>query len=141
MLRAAANDINLYICRAPVPIPPRMGDICEIREIRIPCRVGVDAWEADTLQTLSVDLSLPVDVAAAARSDDLSKTVDYRAVADGLFKAHEGRRVQLVETVAESVATWVLSHTAAAWVDVRVSKEITQTAAKTATICIHRGRT
>lgn len=117
-----------------------MDDICELRGIRIPCRIGIDAWEADTLQTLSVDLDLPVDVAAAARSDDISKTMDYRAIADGLFKAHEGRRVQLVETMAESIATWVLSHTSVAWVDVRVTKEIAATAAKTATISIHRGR-
>lgn len=100
----------------------------------------MDAWEADTLQTLSVDLRLPVDVAATAKFDDISKTVDYRAVADGLFKANEGRRVQLVETVAESVAAWVLSHTPVAWVDVRVTKEIANTAAKTAAIHIRRER-
>jgi dihydroneopterin aldolase len=117
-----------------------MDDTCEIREIRIPCRIGVDAWEADCLQTLSVDLRLPLDVAAAAASDDIAQTVDYRAVADGVFKAQEGRHVRLVETVAESVAAWVLSHANVAWVEVSVTKEIAKTAAKTATISIHRRR-
>lgn len=98
----------------------------------------MDAWEADCLQTLSVDLRFPVDVAGAARSDTIAQTVDYRAVADGLFKAHEGRQVQLVETVAENIAEWVLMHTKVAWVDVSVTKEIATTAAKTATFSIHR---
>lgn len=117
-----------------------MDDVCELREIRIPCRIGVDAWEADCLQTVSVNLRLPVDVAAAAQTDDIARTVDYRAVADGVFKAHEGRSVRLVETVAENIAAWVLSHTNVAWVDVSVTKEIAKTAAKTATIHIHRER-
>lgn len=117
-----------------------MNDTCEIREIKIPCRIGVDPWEADGLQTLSVDLCLPVDGAAAARTDAIAQTVDYRAVADGVLKAHEGRRVQLVETVAESIASWVLTHTDVAWVEVRVTKEIAKTAAKTATISIRRER-
>lgn len=117
-----------------------MDDTCEIREIRIPCRIGIDAWEAECLQTLSVDLRFPVDVAGAAQSDDIAQTVDYRAVADGVFKAHEGRHVQLVETVAETIAAWVLSNTTVAWVEVSVTKDISKTAAKTATISIHRER-
>lgn len=117
-----------------------MDDTCEIREIRIPCRIGIDAWEADCLQTLSVDLRFPVGVAAAAASDDLAQTVDYRAVADGVFEAHEGRQVRLVETVAESIAAWVLANTRVTWVEVSVTKEIAKTAAKTATISIHRER-
>lgn len=117
-----------------------MDDTCEIKEIRVPCRIGIDAWEADCLQTLSVDLRFPVDGVAAARSGDIAQTVDYRAVADGVFEAHEGRRVGLVETVAESIAAWVLANTRVTWVEVSVTKEIAKTAAKTATISIHRER-
>ncbi len=117
-----------------------MTDTCEIREIRIRCRIGIDGWEADILQTLSVDLRFPIDAAAAAKSEDIAQTVDYRVVADGLFKAYEGHRFQLVETVAESIATWVLEHTPVAWVDVAVTKDIAKTAAKSATITIRRER-
>lgn len=141
ILSKSCVEISLYFTPHPVPLPPLyMDDICEIREIRIPCRIGIDAWEAECLQTLSVDLRFPVDVALAARGDDISQTVDYRAVADGVFELYEGQHVRLVETVAETIATWVLSNTTVAWVDVSVTKEIAKTAAKTATIFIHRER-
>jgi dihydroneopterin aldolase len=117
-----------------------MHDSCELRDIRIPCLIGVDTWEAETLQTISVSLRYPVDVAAAARTDAITGTVDYRAVADGLFAAFEGKRVQLIETVAEQVAQWVLTHTTVAWIEVAVTKDIEKTAAKTASIIIRRER-
>ncbi len=115
-----------------------MDDICELRGIRVPCRVGVDPEEIDCLQILSVDLRFPVDVRVVAAADDIAATIDYRAVADGVFRAHEGRRACLIETVAESIATWVLLHTPVAWVEVRVTKEVAKTAAKTAAIFIRR---
>lgn len=118
-----------------------MTDTCELREIKIRCRVGIDGWESDIPQTLVVNLRFPVDVAVAAQADDIAKTVDYRAVADGLFKTYEGQRFHLVERVAESIAMWVLEHTPVAWVEVNVTKDISKTAAKTATIAIRRERT
>lgn len=115
-----------------------MHDTCELRDIRIPCRIGVDDWEAETLQTLSVTLRYPVAVAAAAVNDSIATTVDYRTVADGLFAAFEGQRLHLLETFAESVAQWVLAHAHVAWVEVSATKNIAKTAAKTATITIRR---
>lgn len=115
-------------------------DRLKIREVRIPCLIGVDAWEAETLQTVSVDLCIPINSRAAAARDALADTIDYRAVGDGVFHAHEGGRFKLLETFAESVAQWVLEHTAVAWVEVEVIKPLTATAAKTATLSIRRER-
>lgn len=118
-----------------------MSDTCELRDIRIPCRIGVDTWEAETTQTITVNLRYPVAVTAAALNDSIAATVDYRTVADGLFAAFEGRRIRLLETLAESVAQWVLQNTRVAWVEISATKDISRTAAKTATITIRRGRT
>jgi dihydroneopterin aldolase len=101
----------------------------------------VDDWEHEALQILSVDIRYPIDAGRAAATDAVAWTVDYRTVADGVFKAFEGQRIQLIETCAEQVAAWVLDHTAVQWVEVRVTKSIEKTAAKTATIQIHRERT
>lgn len=116
-----------------------MSDTCQLHGIQIACRIGVDDWEAEALQTITVDLHYPVPALHAARSDDLTQTVDYRLVADGVCEAHTGRRFQLVETLAESVAQWVLQQTRVAWVEVSATKSIGKTAAKTATIHIRRG--
>lgn len=115
-----------------------MDDVCQLHGIRIDCRIGVDDWEAEALQTLTIDLRYPVPAAQAATHNEISHTIDYRFVADGLCEAHTGRRFRLVETIAESVAQWVLQQTRVAWVEVSVSKSIEKTAAKTATIHIRR---
>lgn len=117
-----------------------MKDTCELQDIRIPCLIGVDAWEAETSQTITIGLRYPVAVAAAALNDSIAATVDYRAVSDGLFAAFEGRRIRLLETFAESVALWVLQNARVAWVEVSATKDISRTAAKTATITIRRER-
>jgi FolB domain-containing protein len=115
-----------------------MIDSCELRDIRIPCRIGVDAWEAETLQTITVALRYPVATATAAATDSIIDTIDYRTMADGLFAAFEGRRVQLLETLAESMAQWVLQHRPVTWVEIIATKGIEKTAARSATIHIKR---
>lgn len=115
-----------------------MNDICHLQGIFIECYIGIDSWEETHSQTLTLDLRYPVPAAQAAARDDISHTVDYRFVANGVCEAHTGRRFQLVETLAESVAQWVLQQTRVVWVEVSVSKSIEKTAAKTATIHIRR---
>lgn len=124
-------------------VPPYImnEDSCKLREIRIPCRIGIDPWEETATQVVVVDLRYPMAAAAAAQSDDIRATVDYRAVGDGVFHAHEGGRFKLLETLAESVAQWVLAHTPVAWVEVDATKPLTGTAAQTATLHIRRERT
>lgn len=115
-------------------------DCCKLREMSIPCRIGIDPWEETATQAVIVHLRYPLAVAAAAAADDIAQTVDYRAVGDGVFRAHEGGRFKLLETLASSIAQWILAHTPVAWVEVEAIKPLIQTAAKTATIHIRRER-
>ncbi|PIR20709.1 MAG: bifunctional dihydroneopterin aldolase/7,8-dihydroneopterin epimerase [Deltaproteobacteria bacterium CG11_big_fil_rev_8_21_14_0_20_47_16] len=120
--------------------PLVMSDLCKIQEIRIPCFIGVDDWEAKTLQTLVIDLHFPISATTAAATDCIQHTIDYRVVADGLFATFEGKRIQLIETFAEQIANWVLTHTPVMWIDVIITKDISKTAAQTAVVQIHRER-
>lgn len=117
-----------------------MIDTCHLRSIQIPCRIGIDPWEETTTQVITVHLRFPVDAAAAARTDDIASTTDYRALSNGLYQAHEGKPFRLVETAAESIATWILTNSTVAWIEVTVEKPLTAVAAKLATIQIRRER-
>ncbi len=86
-----------------------MSDAIEIRGIRVLGVHGVLPSERERLQPFELDLVLEVDLAEAGRSDDLSSTVDYGRAASVAARVVSEGSVQLLETLAERVASAVLS--------------------------------
>ncbi len=85
------------------------GDRIMLRGIRAFARHGVLPHERELGQPFTVDVVLELDLAAAARSDDLADTVDYGAVAAAVQDVVTGTRRDLVEAVAGEVADAVLA--------------------------------
>lgn len=100
-----------------------MSDRIELRAMRFAGRHGVLPHEADELQPFEVDVVVELALSAAARSDDLGRTVDYGAVFEIARGVVEGPHVALVESLAERIATGVLAaHPRVSAVTVRVRK-------------------
>ncbi|QTD40273.1 dihydroneopterin aldolase [Sporosarcina sp. Te-1] len=59
-------------------------------------------------QRFRATVSLAVDLQEAGRNDDLSKTVNYAEVYELCKSVVEGQPFQLIEAVAEEIATQVL---------------------------------
>ncbi len=97
-------------------------DIVFLRGLRVDTVIGVYGWERQIRQTLSLDLELGVDVAAAAASDSIADAVDYYAVAKRVTSFVETSEFHLVETVAERVASLVLAEFPVSWLRLTVSK-------------------
>jgi dihydroneopterin aldolase len=72
-------------------------------------RHGVNDWEKLEEQRFEVDVELAVDTRPAAASDDLAKTVDYRGVRETVRSIVEGASVDLIETLAGSIAANLLA--------------------------------
>jgi 7,8-dihydroneopterin aldolase/epimerase/oxygenase len=72
---------------------------------------GVLEHERRTGQVFVIDVTIWLDLAAAAASDDLERTVHYGELAEAVVTAVEGEPVDLIETVAERVAGVALSYT------------------------------
>lgn len=83
---------------------------------------GVFEHERRDGQRFVIDLTLGVDAAAAARSDDLRDTVDYGSLVGQVQDAVESDPVDLIETVASRVAEVCLSDPRVAWARVTVHK-------------------
>ncbi|WP_026877696.1 dihydroneopterin aldolase [Jiangella gansuensis] len=81
-----------------------MPDRIELRGLTATGRHGWFSHERETGQLFRVDVSLGVDTRAAARSDDLTDTVDYGSLADRVVGLVEGEPVRLVETLAQRIA-------------------------------------
>lgn len=71
-------------------------------------------------QRFNVSVSLAADLSDAGESDDLSKTVNYAEAYAFIQKIVEGEAVQLIETVAERIATKILQEYAGRVVGIRV---------------------
>lgn len=83
---------------------------------------GVLAEERAAGQQFNVDVTLHLDLRAAARGDDLARTVDYSTVASEVVDVLTGPPVDLIETVAEAIAERALRHDGVELVDVTVHK-------------------
>ena len=97
-------------------------DHIEILGIRATGYHGVYAQERRDGQEFVVDVVLHVDVREAGTSDDLAATVDYGRVAEQVHAVVTGEPVDLVETLAERIASACLQHERVEIVDVAVHK-------------------
>jgi 7,8-dihydroneopterin aldolase/epimerase/oxygenase len=97
-------------------------DRIELRGLRVFARHGVLGSERRSGQEFVIDAVLWLDTRPAAGSDDLSKTVDYGALADRLVRLAEEPPVRLIETLAERLAAGCLSESLVAEVEITVHK-------------------
>jgi dihydroneopterin aldolase len=83
-----------------------MTDRITLTGLRVRGHHGVLATERRAGQDFVVDVSLDLDLAPAASSDDVADTVDYGALAEALATVISGEPVNLLETLADArVAT------------------------------------
>lgn len=70
---------------------------------------GVLDFEKRDGQTFVVDVEMEVDLAPAGTSDDLTDTVNYAEVASDIVELVEGESLDLIEALADQIATKVLT--------------------------------
>jgi 7,8-dihydroneopterin aldolase/epimerase/oxygenase len=93
-----------------------------VRDLVLACDIGVYPHERGVKQRVRVNLE--VDLAGGDRpvADRLADTVSYADIVDGIRLLAHGRRINLVETLAERVAELCLTDARARRVRVRVEK-------------------
>jgi dihydroneopterin aldolase len=99
-----------------------MLDRISITGLRVRGYHGVLAHERAAGQDFIVDAVLWLDAAPAAAADDLSLTADYGALADRLAAIVAGEPVDLIETLADRLATACLAASPVQAAEVTVHK-------------------
>lgn len=97
-------------------------DRIHIRDLLLRCVVGVYEWEQQRRQDVLFNITMHTDVRAAAASDDIADTVDYKALKTRIVALAEEGRFALLERLASEVATVCLEDSRVARVDVSVDK-------------------
>lgn len=117
-------------------------DSITLTGLRITAHHGVLAVERENGQEFVIDVTVWLDVRAAASGDDLTRTIHYGDLAVEVAEAVRRDPVDLIETLAERIAGVVLAHRAAERVRVTVHKPQAPIAVafKDVSVQIERGR-
>ncbi len=86
-----------------------MSDHIRVHRLAIFARHGVLPEEAAIGQRFFISLDAAVDTRAAGVSDDLTKSVSYADMADVAVGVATARRFNLLEALAEAIATDILA--------------------------------
>ena len=100
----------------------RTPDRITLTGVRVRAHHGVFELEREQGQAVVIDVSVAVDLGAAASGDDLAGTVHYGELAEAVVEAVRRDPVDLIETVAERVAGVALAYPAVEEVEVTVHK-------------------
>lgn len=113
-------------------------DIVYIHDLRIETVIGVYDWERQVRQTIVIDIDMLADIAAAAKTDRIEDTLNYKAVAKRVIAFVSASNFYLVETLAEHVAALVMNEFKVPWLRLRINKEGAVRGAKDVGVLIER---
>lgn len=115
-------------------------DTVFISDLRIETLIGIYGWERKVRQTISLDLEMGADIRAAAATDAIEDTLNYKAVAKRLIAFVGASEFQLVETLAEKIAEIVLHEFDVPWVRLTVHKPGAVRGSRDVGVIIERGQ-
>lgn len=93
-----------------------------IKDLLVRGVVGINEWEREHRQDILLNLTLFLDTSAAARSDDVIDSLNYRSLTKAIIAFVEDSSFNLVEALADGIALLCLRDFGADRVRVRVEK-------------------
>lgn len=102
--------------------------------------IGIYDWEREVRQRVEIDLEIWMDLTAAATSDSIDDTLNYKAVAKRVLAFVQESRFRLVEALAGEIARILLAEFPIERVRVTVHKPGAVRHSRDVGVIIERGR-
>lgn len=102
--------------------------------------IGIYDWEREVRQRVEIDLEIWMDLTAAATSDSIDDTLNYKAVAKRVLAFVQESRFRLVEALAGEIARILLAEFPIERVRVTVHKPGAVRHSRDVGVMIERGR-
>lgn len=115
-------------------------DVVFIQGLKIDTVIGVYDWERKIRQDITLDIKMAFDLKAAAKTDHIDQTLDYKAVSKRLIGFVQTSKFVLVETLAEKIAQIILDEFAVSTVKLKLNKGKAVTGAQGVGVIIERVR-
>ncbi len=93
-----------------------------IRDLILPCSIGVHRHEKDAEQRVRINLDLAVSEGDQPINDDLRNVICYEGLAGGIEEIVSRGHINLVETLAENIADMCLRDRRVQSARVRIEK-------------------
>lgn len=97
-------------------------DTIFISGLKVDAVIGVFDWEKEIKQPLLFDLEMAWDIKPAALTDDLEKTLDYAQVSVDIEQFTLQKPVDLLETLAENLASFLMAKHGIPWLSMTIHK-------------------
>lgn len=114
-------------------------DIIFLTDLRAETVIGIYDWEREIRQTVAIDLEMGTDISKAAASEDINHALNYKNISDRLISFVENSEYELIETMAEKIASILLTEFSVPWVRVTLHKPGAISRAKDVGVIIERG--
>jgi len=111
-----------------------------IKGLSIQTTIGFFQWEKEIKQTLVIDLAMGWNTANAAINDELAKTLDYAEISVAIERFANDNPVDLIETLAERLASYLMTQYQIPWLKLSVGKPGAVHNAQTVGVEIERGQ-
>ena len=93
-----------------------------IRDLMLPCSIGIHRQEKDAEQRVRINLDLAVSEADQPINDDIRNVICYEELAEGIKEIVSRGHINLVETLAENIADMCLRDRRVQSARVRIEK-------------------
>jgi dihydroneopterin aldolase len=111
-----------------------------IKGLHIQTTIGFFQWEKEIKQTLVIDVAMAWNTALAAQKDELNKTLDYAEISVAIESFANENPVDLLETLAERMASFLMSQFHIPWLKLTIGKPGAVHNASTVGVEIERGQ-
>ncbi len=111
-----------------------------IRDLLLRTVIGINDWEREVEQDILINIILTTDTRAAAESDAIEDTVNYRTVTKGIIEHVESHEPFTVEALATDLARICLRENRVVRAKVRVEKPGAVRFARSVGVEIERAR-
>ena len=109
--------------KPPAPAPPPAARRCLlIRDLVVPCAIGVHEHERHGTQRVRINVRVQVMEDERPLEDRIANVVSYEAIVDGIRAIARSGHINLVETLADRIADLCLVNPRVGNVWVRVEK-------------------
>lgn len=114
-------------------------DIVFVEALEIETVIGIYDWEREIRQQVVLDLEMGTDIRSAADTENIDNTLNYKSITDRLIEFVSESQFQLVETMAEEIASLVMNEFNVGWLRLKLGKPGAIPQARTVGVIIERG--
>ena len=115
-------------------------DTVFIRDLSMEAVIGVFGWERQVRQKITINLEMGTNISAAAKSDNLQHTLDYKAISQRIRMLVDNNQPQLVETLIELIANTVIAEFRIPWLRISIEKPGAVRGSAAVGVTIERGK-